>query len=189
MYQFLLFKKSSLTKPFITGVSLRTKCGLAQGPLAYFLGPSLSCLPTKYITPPSPWPPHWAFEWSRALAVMWRAHWSIPKGQNKITAWPDGTAHSLPGQQQALVHTKPNCVGGAYRRNQQLKPGFSKADGLQVVSRHSHVSPGCSGDALSSPPPLPRNPWPGLLLIPFLVSFYRTTFQTSRVLFVNSLPF
>lgn len=92
--QFSLLKKSSLTKPFITGVSLRTKCGLAQGPLAYFLGPSLSCLPTKYITPPSPWPPHWAFEWSRALAVMWRAHWSIPKGQNKITAWPDGTAHS-----------------------------------------------------------------------------------------------
>lgn len=168
-------------------MSLRTKCGLAQGSLACFLWPPLSHQRTKYIPPPSLWPPHWAYEWSGALAVMWTAHWGIPKGRSKITAWPDGTAAGQ-AESQALVHTKLSRgrwppTGGASGSSLASAGILGKADGLQVVSRHSQVSPGHSGDALSS------SPLPGLLLIPFLVSFCGTTFQTSRVPFVNSLPF
>lgn len=168
-------------------MSLRTKCGLAQSSLACFLWP-----------PPVP-PAHQIHTTAKSMAPslgLWMV-WGIgcdvdgplgySKGTKQDNSWPDGTAAGQ-GESQALVHTKLSRgrwppTWGASGSSLASAGILGKADGLQVVSRHSQVSPGHSGDALSS------SPLPGLLLIPFLVSFYWTTFQTSRVPFVNFLPF
>lgn len=158
---------------------------LVQGLLACFLQ-LLHPIRSPNMYHHQVWPLHWALNdlghwlWCGASAgVFWRDWARLQHGQTSL----------LLARQRVRPWCKQNKVlVGDHQQEEWVTSSITSAgipgqgNWSAGVGRHSHVSPGHSGDSLSSPL-LGSGP------VPFLLSFWRTTFQTSRAPFINCLPF